>query len=77
MLSLKLMNAPNQMANETIIVSIEYLNSHPVRVSIDIKNNTVDIRKIGKKTLIRKLANGDQVAAVLLFSSSSKFSFQG
>ena len=77
MLSLKLMNAPNQMANETIIVSIEYLNSHPVRVSIDIKNNTVDIRKIGKKTLIRKLANGDQVAAVLLLSSSSKFSFQG
>ena len=44
MLSLKLMNAPNQIANETIIVSIEYLNSHPVRVSIDIKNNTVDIR---------------------------------
>ena len=77
MLSLKLMNAPNQMANETIIVSIEYLNSHPVRVSIDIKNNTVDIRKIGKKTLIRKLAKGDQVAAVGLFSSSSKFSFQG
>ena len=62
------------MANETIIVSIEYLNSHPVRVSIDIKNNTVDIRKIGKKTLIRKLANGDQVAAVLLLSSSSSYS---
>ena len=59
MLSLKLMNAPNQIANETIIVSIEYLNSHPVRVSIDIKNNTVDIRKIGKKTLIRKLAKVD------------------
>ena len=77
MLSLKLMNAPNQMAKEPRNDKVQYAQGSIARKKKQIGAAMPDTTKIGKKTFIRKLAKGDQVAAVGLFSSSSKISFQG
>ena len=65
------------MANEAIETIIEYAHSRGVAVNKQITKVIKDTTKIGKKILMSQLAKGDQVAAVGLFSSSSKFSFQG
>ena len=65
------------MAKEPKNDKVQYAQGSIARKKKQIGAAMPDTTKIGKKTLIRKLAKRNKVAAVGLFYQSSKITFQG